>query len=1233
MMEGTQVSDPNQSIPVPVTEDNSIELPPLPLSPPSPQFRLFSPPMGSPAALSIPPIANLAEDVTPQNCISDVDDMMEGTLMSDPSGSSLVVTMTEDNSIEVPPLPPLLSGPQFRLLTPPMCSAAAPYMPSFTSLAEADTPENCLSDVDDIMAESTLVSLPASPVVVTVTEDDSIELPSLPPSAPAPQFQLFTPPAVSSDLQFAMEECLISNNTVDSTVTITQDKSLLLPSPLSSTAPIVILASDDAALHVTTTTRINCPTLSPSSSSPPSWLCSPPVTSSENPSDVKNMVKDTDPAVPQVVKAEDDSAVPRVVKAEDDSLVLPPLIPTACSPPIHIFAHQSSPAIAFAHSNKSGDSFIGDQASLPVVIEDDPLALPPLPLTASRPPFQLFASAGLPTITSAAQSMVEDSLALDDVVLRSPPAVMTETLVPSSLPLSMSESQFQHDIGSVCPSMEASVSCDTVGACLKSGNTSPRLDSYDVRNKAQTTIAPSIADLGDVLILPVPDDKPSLDLRLAAESSGDVLMFESSSVPNKPDTFKSDYPSSLAAQNDLRILEPQLAHGVSRNSDVSIPAAVERRSFTLRNNTSSSSVRALGQVASCEVPKLVVTDDNAVVLPPLLSFKMELTQLPTGSSRFLRISSNEQIEDKPLRMDVTIDTVSPLTVEKKLLDSLPPAAPLRMEDKDWLSLSINGVTVIQDNQATVASVPNLAEDNSIVLPLLPDSTRVQGEVDKHSSIILSSGTSSVDGVNLVTDDNALVLADLNSPVVPQSRFPEGMDLQLVDNDFVHLPSCSSPSASTNYSASPHQGVKRCCDGAIILPPSSALPKTPHFQFASSVPSLTFGDPFMKTNDNVTSTKAPEVVAPLKFGNPLLAEPATRRDVATLIMALHDMKERNISEGKRRHISRDSDSADEVEVPVRTFGPKAKSTEHKVFLASIRGHVRYLMKRKKVGHRTTPDLQSAAPSKVIHYFRTKDVQSGPTRHQFILVLDRKTLSSDEYMEAAKSWNERAGHIFTKSFMRHYPQYGQDNRKRILAAFQSHVSSHLKNEFHRSIVSPRGSRTNTPSTRLLKNEQSRKAAYARRRTRKERITTVCTSLLGHPGMENVLGIVKSLPYNAFSGDESEAPGSRRLRITTIRGRRASVRTFMDRLNKLSLQWRYPSGVVPTRGNFPRPRFDPQKEGGEPVYETEEGVLPLLRNVPLNYYTPDVLSSLTKEARKSLQLTPAVDWDSVIPKAVIE
>ncbi|PPQ76209.1 hypothetical protein CVT26_009210, partial [Gymnopilus dilepis] len=57
MMEGTSVSDPNHSLPVSVTEDNSIELPPLPLSPPSPQFRLFAFPMGSPPALSIRSLA------------------------------------------------------------------------------------------------------------------------------------------------------------------------------------------------------------------------------------------------------------------------------------------------------------------------------------------------------------------------------------------------------------------------------------------------------------------------------------------------------------------------------------------------------------------------------------------------------------------------------------------------------------------------------------------------------------------------------------------------------------------------------------------------------------------------------------------------------------------------------------------------------------------------------------------------------------------------------------------------------------------------------------------------------------------------------------------------------------------------------------------------------------------------------------------------------------------------
>lgn len=252
--------------------------------------------------------------------------------------------------------------------------------------------------------------------------------------------------------------------------------------------------------------------------------------------------------------------------------------------------------------------------------------------------------------------------------------------------------------------------------------------------------------------------------------------------------------------------------------------------------------------------------------------------------------------------------------------------------------------------------------------------------------------------------------------------------------------------------------------------------------------------------------------------------------------------------------------------------------------------------------------------------------GPTEDEFKLFLDFDNTTAPQ-RKLARTWNKRAGNIFTKSFLEKHPSY-EEEEDVVRTHFQTHVRKALTKQYT-NFIKPMDAAD-------VAELRKRFAIEQRRINRHNRRIKTCAFFKAYPDMARYHQYLKhEMPWKVTSGDESDSVGPdeiqrRRLVISRIQWRAEEVRGWMQTLDSLDLALRFTNGARPTPGSFPRPRFDPLKF--DPPRDLQEtwstGYVP---GLPENFYDKAWLESLPPHDREELKPLPPVSLE--FPNEVID
>lgn len=106
---------------------------------------------------------------------------------------------------------------------------------------------------------------------------------------------------------------------------------------------------------------------------------------------------------------------------------------------------------------------------------------------------------------------------------------------------------------------------------------------------------------------------------------------------------------------------------------------------------------------------------------------------------------------------------------------------------------------------------------------------------------------------------------------------------------------------------------------------------------------------------------------------------------------------------------------------------------------------------------------------------------------------------------------------------------------------------------------------------------------------------------------------------------------LLIHSLEWRAEILREWGQKLDDLDLMLRFSNGMLPTKGNFPRKRYDPQ-HGAKPTTIREEYNIPAVKGLPRIMYSEPWLASLEEFQRRALEIddTPfSLDFSEQILK----
>jgi hypothetical protein len=134
--------------------------------------------------------------------------------------------------------------------------------------------------------------------------------------------------------------------------------------------------------------------------------------------------------------------------------------------------------------------------------------------------------------------------------------------------------------------------------------------------------------------------------------------------------------------------------------------------------------------------------------------------------------------------------------------------------------------------------------------------------------------------------------------------------------------------------------------------------------------------------------------------------------------------------------------------------------------------------------------------------------------------------------------------------------------------------------------------------------------------QRRVNACFTFQSDPTIKKLLPLMDKIPVGAMSGDETDhRQGNLNYVVRPPVWRNSEIEPFFMALDDLHLSTRFSSNGRAKRGKFPHPRI---RSGRPPI---PGGGIP---GLPVNFYDPRWLRTLTNFERKELKIKPSIDLE---------
>ncbi|KAJ3532395.1 hypothetical protein NMY22_g7762 [Coprinellus aureogranulatus] len=277
---------------------------------------------------------------------------------------------------------------------------------------------------------------------------------------------------------------------------------------------------------------------------------------------------------------------------------------------------------------------------------------------------------------------------------------------------------------------------------------------------------------------------------------------------------------------------------------------------------------------------------------------------------------------------------------------------------------------------------------------------------------------------------------------------------------------------------------------------------------------------------------------------------------------------------------------------------------------VRSHTFDRMDRVNIPGRPAP-ITSVPLGRVTRYAETLQPEHGPTLEDFQLFLDFKSVSPDA-RRYCNIWNKRGCEIFVPDFVQEFPIY-LGHEAVVKDVFMTHIRQ-LENQF--KAYNMRNQEEAQRNAIIARKQQLRRKICARR------INIIESCRDGEGGVMDTLADTarKQIDWRCCSGDETDGDGEHA--ITDLPWRSEEVRKLFRIVDLAGLARRFPDGVNPSTGEFPRVRYDPaanraRKHRKEDPYRSEAPP-----GLPENFYDKKWLKERDPLEKKALKMTAKVE-----------
>ncbi|KAJ3520929.1 hypothetical protein NMY22_g12528 [Coprinellus aureogranulatus] len=287
---------------------------------------------------------------------------------------------------------------------------------------------------------------------------------------------------------------------------------------------------------------------------------------------------------------------------------------------------------------------------------------------------------------------------------------------------------------------------------------------------------------------------------------------------------------------------------------------------------------------------------------------------------------------------------------------------------------------------------------------------------------------------------------------------------------------------------------------------------------------------------------------------------------------------------------------------------------------VRSHVFDRMDRVDIPG-SAAAITSVPLARVNRYAETLRPEHGPTLEDFQLFLDFKSIGPDA-RRYCNIWNKRGCEVFVPDFVQEFPSY-RGHEDVVKDVFMTHIRQ-LENQF--KAYHSQNQEESQQKAILARKQQLRRKICARR------INVLDSCRDGEGGvMDDIADVARAqIDWRCCSGDETDAEGEHA--ITDLPWRSEEVRKLFRLVDLAGLARRFPDGVNPSTGEFPRVRYDPaanrsRKNRKEDPYRSAPPP-----GLPENFYDKKWLKKLDPLEKKALRMTPKVEIRN-LPRNFVE